>query len=116
MTFALRDFEAADGLCEYAPPRIQQLSLMLKEIAEQPAALAQTIKEERSKIARLGKCLKERDIDLITFCAVARGSGQCRAVWPLSPWKSPPAFRLAVGTLGPHPVRRRETETCRTPW
>ena len=48
MTFALRDFEAADGLCEYAPPRIQQLSLMLQEIAEQPAALAQTIKEERS--------------------------------------------------------------------
>ena len=45
---------------------------MLQEIAEQPAALARTIQAEREKIARLGKFLKSREIDLIVL--VARGS------------------------------------------
>src|SRR5258705_12764357 len=45
---------------------------MLEEIAEQPSALARTITEERDKIARLGKHLKTRNIDLIVL--VARGS------------------------------------------
>jgi glucosamine--fructose-6-phosphate aminotransferase (isomerizing) len=52
---------------------------MLQEIAEQPAALSQTIKEERHKIARLGKFLKERDIDLIVL--VARGSSDNAALF-----------------------------------
>ena len=55
------------------------MSLMLQEIAEQPAALAQTIAEERGKIARLGKFLKERDIDLIVI--VARGSSDNAALF-----------------------------------
>src|SRR5258705_3209432 len=45
---------------------------MLEEIAQQPAALVRTLQLERAKIARLGKFLKERDIDLILL--VARGS------------------------------------------
>jgi len=45
---------------------------MLSEIAEQPAALARTISEERSKLAKLGQTLKSREIDLIVL--VARGS------------------------------------------
>ena len=52
---------------------------MLQEIAEQPAALAQTIREERPKIARLGKFLRERDIDLIVL--VARGSSDNAALF-----------------------------------
>lgn len=55
------------------------LSLMLQEIAEQPAALAQTIKEERGKIARVGKFLKERGVDLIVL--VARGSSDNAALF-----------------------------------
>src|SRR5256714_8722346 len=51
---------------------------MLEEIAEQPAALARTIKEERAKIARLGGSLKKRDIDLIVL--VARGSSDNAAL------------------------------------
>jgi glucosamine--fructose-6-phosphate aminotransferase (isomerizing) len=52
---------------------------MLQEIAEQPAALAQTIREERGKIARLGRFLKDRDIDLIVL--VARGSSDNAALF-----------------------------------
>jgi len=52
---------------------------MLEEIAEQPAALARTIKEERGKIARLGQFLKQRDIDLIVL--VARGSSDNAALF-----------------------------------
>src|ERR1700741_4201866 len=52
---------------------------MLKEIAEQPTALARTIQEERARIARLGKFLKERDIDLIVL--VARGSSDNAALF-----------------------------------
>jgi len=55
------------------------MSLMLEEIAEQPAALARTIKEEREKTARLGDSLKKRDIDLIVL--VARGSSDNAALF-----------------------------------
>src|SRR5712692_6696154 len=48
------------------------MSLMLQEIAEQPAALRKTITEERGKVERLGHSLKQRDIDLIVLAA--RGS------------------------------------------
>ena len=43
------------------------MSLMLQEIAEQPAALAKTISEEKNKIAQLSQRLKTRDIDLIVL-------------------------------------------------
>src|SRR5256712_12044937 len=52
---------------------------MLQEIAEQPAALARTIHAERAKIARLGKLLRDRDIDLIVL--VARGSSDNAALF-----------------------------------
>ena len=52
---------------------------MLQEIGEQPAALARTMAEERSKIARLGSFLKARDIDLIVL--VARGSSDNAALF-----------------------------------
>src|SRR5437867_6086374 len=52
---------------------------MLQEIAEQPTALAQTIQEEREKIVRLGRFLKQRDIDLIVI--VARGSSDNAALF-----------------------------------
>jgi len=55
------------------------LSLMLQEIAEQPAALEKTIAEERTKIERLGRSLKEREIDLIVL--VARGSSDNAALF-----------------------------------
>lgn len=56
-----------------------RMSLMLAEIAEQPAALARTIAEERTKIARLGQILKQRDVDLIVL--VARGSSDNAALF-----------------------------------
>src|SRR2546423_9615452 len=52
---------------------------MLEEIAEQPAALARTIEAEREKIARLGRLLKGREIDLIVL--VARGSSDNAAIF-----------------------------------
>src|SRR6478672_4273026 len=52
---------------------------MLQEIAEQPAALAKTISEERAKIARLGQRLQQREIDLIVL--VARGSSDNAALF-----------------------------------
>ena len=55
------------------------MSLMLKEIAEQPAALSKTIAEERSKIERLGATLARRDLDLIVL--VARGSSDNAALF-----------------------------------
>lgn len=55
------------------------MSLMLAEIAEQPAALALTIKEERSKIAKLGQTIRARNIDLIVL--VARGSSDNAALF-----------------------------------
>src|SRR4029450_9121939 len=55
------------------------MSLMLSEIAEQPAALARTIAEERPKLVQLGKHLKTRNIDLIAL--VARGSSDNAALF-----------------------------------
>ena len=55
------------------------MSLMLEEIAEQPAALAQTIAAERGKIGHLGRFLKARGIDLIVL--VARGSSDNAALF-----------------------------------
>jgi glucosamine--fructose-6-phosphate aminotransferase (isomerizing) len=55
------------------------MSLMLQEIAEQPAALRKTIAEERGKVERLGTSLKQRDIDLIVL--VARGSSDNAALF-----------------------------------
>lgn len=52
---------------------------MLQEIAAQPDALTSTIEAERAKIARLGKFLKDRDIDLIVL--VARGSSDNAALF-----------------------------------
>src|SRR5881398_2959553 len=52
---------------------------MLQEIAEQPDSLARTIQEERSKIERLGRSLKGREIDLIVL--VARGSSDNAALF-----------------------------------
>src|SRR5256714_1614616 len=52
---------------------------MLQEIAEQPAALEKTIREESAKVARLGAFLKERDLDLIVL--VARGSSDNAALF-----------------------------------
>src|SRR4026209_301298 len=40
----------------------RNMSQMLAEIAEQPAALERTIAEERGKIAKLGNLLRARDI------------------------------------------------------
>src|ERR1044071_9318890 len=55
------------------------MSLMLDEIAEQPAALAKTIQEERAKVKRLGEFLNARDIQLIVL--VARGSSDNAALF-----------------------------------
>ncbi|PWT82426.1 MAG: glutamine--fructose-6-phosphate aminotransferase [Acidobacteria bacterium] len=55
------------------------MSLMLQEIAEQPDALARTMREERGNIARLSSFLKQRDIDLIVL--VARGSSDNAALF-----------------------------------
>ncbi|HEX8889627.1 MAG TPA: SIS domain-containing protein [Pyrinomonadaceae bacterium] len=52
---------------------------MLQEIAEQPAALEKTIREEKAKVARLGEFLKERGVDLIVL--VARGSSDNAALF-----------------------------------
>src|SRR4029453_6909871 len=52
---------------------------MLDEIGAQPEALARTIEAERGKIVRLGKFLKDRDIDLIVL--VARGSSDNAALF-----------------------------------
>lgn len=55
------------------------MSLMLQEIAEQPAALQKTIEEERAKAARLGAFLKRRGVELIVL--VARGSSDNAALF-----------------------------------
>ena len=55
------------------------MSLMLEEIAQQPEALARTIAEERGKVARLGRSLRARDLDLIVL--VARGSSDNAALF-----------------------------------
>jgi glucosamine--fructose-6-phosphate aminotransferase (isomerizing) len=48
------------------------MSLMLAEIAEQPAVLEKTIRLESNKLKKLGEFLRGKDIDLIVL--VARGS------------------------------------------
>ena len=55
------------------------MSLMIQEIAEQPAALEKTIAEERRKVELLGQSLTKRDIDLIVL--VARGSSDNAALF-----------------------------------
>ena len=55
------------------------MSLMLEEIAQQPEALARTIAEEKSKVARLGASLRKQDVDLIVL--VARGSSDNAALF-----------------------------------
>jgi glucosamine--fructose-6-phosphate aminotransferase (isomerizing) len=55
------------------------MSLMLKEICEQPAALEQTIQAEQEKVKKLGEFLKTKDIDLIVI--VARGSSDNAALF-----------------------------------
>jgi glucosamine--fructose-6-phosphate aminotransferase (isomerizing) len=52
---------------------------MLQEIAEQPAALERTIREERVKVERLGAFLKGRGVELIIL--VARGSSDNAALF-----------------------------------
>jgi len=63
------------SVLQYRP----DMSLMLAEIAEQPAALERTIAAERAKISKLGNLLKTRDIDLIVL--VARGSSDNAALF-----------------------------------
>jgi glucosamine--fructose-6-phosphate aminotransferase (isomerizing) len=55
------------------------MSLMLEEIAEQPAALEKTISCEQNKVDKLGRFLREREIDLIVL--VARGSSDNAALF-----------------------------------
>ena len=52
---------------------------MLQEIAQQPEGLIRTIEAEKTKIARLGRFLNDRDIDLIVL--VARGSSDNAALF-----------------------------------
>lgn len=54
-------------------------SLMLEEIAQQPEALARTLREESGKVASLGEFLRRRDVDLIVL--VARGSSDNAALF-----------------------------------
>ncbi len=55
------------------------MSLMLKEIAQQPAVLEKTIKAESKKLDKIGKFLKDRNIDFIVL--VARGSSDNAALF-----------------------------------
>lgn len=55
------------------------MSLMLAEIAEQPAALERTIKREAKRVARFAAKVKERGIRLIVL--VARGSSDNAALF-----------------------------------
>lgn len=55
------------------------MSIMLDEIAEQPAVLERTIAAEREKLTRIGDSLRQKDIDLIVL--VARGSSDNAALF-----------------------------------
>ncbi|PYV45541.1 MAG: glutamine--fructose-6-phosphate aminotransferase [Acidobacteria bacterium] len=55
------------------------MSLMLKEIEQQPEVLARTLKEETAKILKFGKFLSSREIHLIVL--VARGSSDNAALF-----------------------------------
>ncbi len=48
------------------------MSLMLQEIAEQPAVLERTMNAEREKIIRIGDFIRQKEVDVIII--VARGS------------------------------------------
>jgi Glucosamine 6-phosphate synthetase, contains amidotransferase and phosphosugar isomerase domains len=52
---------------------------MLQEITEQPVVLEKTIQSEQAKVEKLGKFLREKDIDLIVL--VARGSSDNAALF-----------------------------------
>ncbi len=54
------------------------MSLMMREIQEQPDILEKTIQAEQGKLNRLGAFLREKDIDLIVL--VARGSSDNAAL------------------------------------
>src|SRR5258705_10559468 len=51
------------------------MSLMLEQIAEQPSAPEKTIREERSKIPRIGSCLHLRASRLAVLVALLGISG-----------------------------------------
>jgi len=55
------------------------MSMMLQEIAEQPAALERTIAAENAKVTALGDRIRQSDIDLIVL--VARGSSDNAALF-----------------------------------
>ena len=55
------------------------MSLMLKEIAQQPKVLEKTIKAEEKKLQKIGRFLQNRDINLIIL--VARGSSDNAALF-----------------------------------
>jgi glucosamine--fructose-6-phosphate aminotransferase (isomerizing) len=55
------------------------MSLMLQEIAEQPAVLERTIAAEREKLIRIGDFLRQKEIDVIVL--VARGSSDNAALF-----------------------------------
>ena len=55
------------------------MSLMLEEIAEQPAVLERTIAAERDKMTRLGDYIRQKEVDLIIL--VARGSSDNAALF-----------------------------------
>ena len=55
------------------------MSLMLREIMQQPAVLEKTIKAEESKLFKIGRFLQNRDVDLIIL--VARGSSDNAALF-----------------------------------
>jgi len=55
------------------------MSLMIKEISEQPEVLEKTIRTESEKLKKLGAFLREKDIDLIVL--VARGSSDNAALF-----------------------------------
>ncbi|MEP6924706.1 MAG: SIS domain-containing protein [Pyrinomonadaceae bacterium] len=57
----------------------KNMSLMLEEIAEQPAVLEKTIANEQNKIEKLSVFLRQREIDLIVL--VARGSSDNAALF-----------------------------------
>ncbi|MBA4184356.1 MAG: SIS domain-containing protein, partial [Acidobacteria bacterium] len=55
------------------------MSLMLDEIAEQPAILEKTIHQETAKLKKLGDFFRNKDIDLIVLAA--RGSSDNAALF-----------------------------------
>ena len=55
------------------------MSLMLKEITEQPTVLEKTIKAESKKLNKIGQFLQNRDVDFIVL--VARGSSDNAALF-----------------------------------